>query len=156
MRLNVDNYRRILNEKQLSDEEVIKATGLSKRTYEWILNNGPAECDTLERIADAIGCPSGEIVRPDYDGFSENMIEWVKDAERATLSLSQRRTISRVKQLAAQYPEQCQILRENRDGSLYAHIPVGWVRINPGMELTEEQKEKKAATMRKNIAKHRL
>ncbi len=141
MRLNVGNYRRILNEKQLSDGEIIKATGLAKKTYEWILDKGPTECDTLERIADAVGCPLGEIVRPDYEGFSENMIEWVKDGERATLSLSQRRTISRVKKLAAQYPKQCQVLAENKDGSLYAHIPVSWIKINPSRELSEEQKQ---------------
>ncbi|WP_286080133.1 helix-turn-helix domain-containing protein [Parablautia intestinalis] len=141
MRLNVNNYRRILNEKQLSDGEIIKATGLAKRTYEWILDNGPAECETLERIADAVGCTIGEIVRPDYEGFSENMIEWVKDGERATLSLSQRRTISRVKRLAVQYPEQCQILKENIDGSLYAHIPVNWIKIGPLKRVSDEQRE---------------
>ena len=156
MRLNVDCYQRILAEKQLSDMNVIKSTGLSERTYKWILENGSIECETLERIADAVGCKVGDILKPDYDGYAENVIEWVKDGERATLSLSQRRTISRVKHLAEQYPEQCQVLAENKDGSLYAHIPVNWIRINPGMELTEEQREKKAETMRENIAKRRL
>lgn len=41
------------------------------------------------------------------DKCIENAIEWLKDEKRATLSLSQRRTISRVKQLAEQYPEEC-------------------------------------------------
>lgn len=156
MRLNVDCYRRILAEKGLSDAEAVKATGLSERTYKWILENGFIECETLERIADAVGCQVGEILKPDYEGYAENVIEWVKDEKRATLSLSQRRTISRVKQLAEQYPEQCQVLAENKDGSLYAHVPVSWIRINPGMELTEEQREKKAETMRENMSKCRL
>ena len=90
------------------------------------------------------------------EGYSENVIEWIKDEKRATLTLSQRRTISRVKQLAEQYPDECQVLAENKDGSLYAHIPVSWIRINPGMELTEEQREKRAETMRENMAKRRL
>lgn len=141
MRLNVDSYRCILAEKRLSDAEVVKSTGLSERTYKWILENGFIECETLERIADAVSCKVGDILKPDYEGYTENVIEWVKDGDQATLSLSQRRTISRVKQLAEQYPDQCQILAENKDGSLYAHLPVSWIRINPGMELTEEQRE---------------
>lgn len=140
MRLNTDNYRAILKEKRLSDEYVQKATGLSKMTYFWILENGFIECETLERIADAVGCKVGDILRPDYEGYSENVIEWVRDGERATLSLSQRRTISRVKQLAKSHPEECQIVAENKDGSICAHIPVSWVRINPSRELSDEQR----------------
>lgn len=140
MRLNTDNYRAILKEKRLSDEYVQKVTGLSKMTYFWILENGFIECETLERIADAVGCKVGDILRPDYEGYSENVIEWVRDGERATLSLSQRRTISRVKQLAKSHPEECQIVAENKDGSICAHIPVSWVRINPSRELSDEQR----------------
>ena len=139
MRLNINNYQSILNEKQLSDEYVQKATGLTKRTYLWILDRGFIECETLERIADAIGCPVSEILSPDYEGYAENVIEWVKDKKRATLSLSQRRTITRIKELAQKYPDKCQILAENMDGSVYAHIPTEWIRINP------TQDERKAA-----------
>lgn len=153
MRMDVDYYQCILTEKGISNDEVINSTGLSKRTYEWILKNGFIECETLERIADAIGCKVGDILKPDYEGYAENTIEWVKDGERATLSLSQRRTISRVKKLAEQYPEQCQIVAENKDGSICAHLPVSWVRINPGMELTEEQRKHKADMLRENMAK---
>lgn len=145
MRLNVDSYRCILAEKRLSDAEVVKSTGLSERTYKWILENGFIECETLERIADAVGCQVGEILKsdplPKDEKYTENVIEWVKDGTRATLSLSQRRTISRVKQLAEQYPEQCQILAENKDGSLYAHIPVSWVKISPPKKVSEKQIE---------------
>ena len=38
-------------------------------------------------------------------GNTENCIEWIKDEEKATLSLTQRRTISRVKKLAAKHPD---------------------------------------------------
>lgn len=141
MRLNTDNYQRILNEKQLSHEYVQKATGLSEKTYSWIIDNGFIECETLERIADAINCPVGDILSPDYAGYSENVIEWIKDEKWATLTLSQRRTISRVKKLAAQYPEQCQVVAENKDGSICAHIPVSWVKISPPRELSEEQRQ---------------
>lgn len=142
MRLNTDNYQDILEEKQLSHEYVQKATGLSKMTYSWILENGFIELETLERIADAVGCKPGDISRSDYEGYSENVIEWVRDGKRATLSLSQRRTISRVKQLAKSHPKECEIIAENKDGSICAHIPVSWVRINPSRELSDEQRRK--------------
>lgn len=64
--------------------------------------------------------------------------------QKATLSLSQRRTISRVRQLAKSHPEECQIIAENKDGSICAHIPVSWVRINPSRELSEEQRRQMA------------
>lgn len=53
--------------------------------------------------------------------------------------------------LAAEHPEECQIMVENKDGTLVAHIPVEWIRINPGMELTEEQREKRAERARRNL-----
>lgn len=75
------------------------------------------------------------------DKYIENVIEWLRDEKRATLSLSQRRTISRVKQLAEQYPDECQIVAENRDGSVCAHVPVSWVKISPPREVSETQRE---------------
>lgn len=149
MRLNVDNYLFLLEEKQLSGEQVRKAAGLSESTYAWILERGSIECETLERIADAAGCSTQDILSPDYEGYAENVIEFVRDGKTATLSLSQRRYITRVKQLAEKYPDECKILAENEDGSLYAHIPVDWIRINPNMELSEEQREALRKRMKK-------
>lgn len=147
MRLNVERYRAILGEKQLSDDYVRKAAGLSEKRYLFILECGFTECETLEFIADAIGCPVGEIVKPDYERSEENSIEWIRDSKTATLSLTQRRTISRVKKLAKKHPEECRILAENKDGSLYAKIPVEWIRINPSKNLTEEQRKKIAVRL---------
>lgn len=108
----------------------------------------------MERIADAIGCKVGDILKadplPKDEKYTENVIEWVKDEERATLTLSQRRTITRVKELSKSHPEKCQILAENEDGSVYAHIPVSWIKINPPMNLSEEQRKKQAERMRRN------
>lgn len=87
MRLNVESYQRILAEKRLSDVDVMKSTGLSEKTHKWILENGFIECETLERIADAIGCRVGDILSPDYEGYTENVIEWVKDGSKATFGL---------------------------------------------------------------------
>lgn len=141
MRLNVDHYRSIIAQKGFLEEEIRRATGLSPNTYLWILENKFIECQTLELIADAIGVQPSEIILPDQNSCTENAIEWVKDAKRATLTLSQRRTISRVKKLAESHPEECQIIAENKDGSIYAHVPVSWVKIGPPRKISEEQRE---------------
>lgn len=75
------------------------------------------------------------------DNCIENVIEWIKDEKRATLTISQRRTITRVKKLAQDRPEECQIVAENQDGSICAHVPVSWVKILPPKELSEKQME---------------
>lgn len=85
------------------------------------------------------------------DSCIENVIEFIKGEDRATVTFSQGRYKSRVKNLAARYPEECQIVAENKDGSICAHIPVSWVRINPSMKLTEEQREKMAERARRNL-----
>ncbi|WP_081332700.1 helix-turn-helix domain-containing protein [Eisenbergiella tayi] len=147
MRFNTSNYRVITGKKGISDEEIRKSTGLSEKTFLWILENQYIEVQTLELIADAVGCTVAELSLPDSTMCNENCIEWHKDQVQATLTLSQRRTISRVEKLAATRPEECQIIARNPDGSVYAHIPVSWIRINPKRELTEEQREEMAGRL---------
>lgn len=140
MRLHVNNYLAILQEKQLEEETVRKATGLSKRTYHWIMENGFIEVETLERIADAIGSSVQKIVKEDPYGCEENTIEFTRDSKTATVTFSQGRYISKIKKLAERHPESCRILIENKDGSILARVPVSWVKISRPKEITEEHK----------------
>lgn len=141
MRLNVSNYRSILGEKDLTDDHICKSTGLSEKTLLWILENQYIEVSTLELVADALGVAPKEIALPDYDGCSENVIEWTKDQDRATLTLSQRRTITRIRRLAEKHLEECRIVAENPDGSICAHVPVSWIKISPLKKVSEERRE---------------
>lgn len=75
-------------------------------------------------------------------GCIENVIEFIKDEARATVTFSQGRYKTRIKQLAESHPEECEIVAENQDGSLCAHIPVKWIRINPSKELSDEERER--------------
>ena len=75
--------------------------------------------------------------------MNENVIEFLRDQETATLTLSQGRFISKVRKLAEQYPEECKIIAENKDGSILAHIPTKWIKINANkVEVSEETKER--------------
>ena len=72
----------------------------------------------------------------------ENVVEFLRDSDRATCSFSQGRFISRIKKLAEQYPDECQILAENNDGSITAHFPVKWLLIsNRSKDMTDEEKQ---------------
>lgn len=85
------------------------------------------------------------------DSCIENVIEFVRDEKRATVTFSQGRYKTRIRKLAVKRPEECQIVAENRDGSLCAHIPVSWIRINPTQQLTEKQKEARRFNIEKAV-----
>ena len=115
--------------------------GLYQKSFQWIVKEGFASEDAAERIADAVGLTVGEILLPEITGNVKNVIEFVKDSERAAVAFCQGRYKSRIKKLAAERPEECEILAENKDGTLLAHIPVEWVKISPPAARSELQRE---------------
>lgn len=84
--------------------------------------------------------------------MNENVIEWQKDASVATLTLTQKRMKTRIRQLAEDRPDECSIIAENSDGSMCAHIPTAWIRINPSVQLTEAQRQARAEQLRRNVS----
>lgn len=140
MRLNINKYQEMLLQRNIEKADVQRMTGITVQTLDWIFENEYLEVSTLERLAQAVECDAREIALPDHYG-NENVIEWVKDGKTATLSLTQGRTISRVMKLAKSRPEECKIVAENKDGSICARVPVGWIKISPIREVSEEQKE---------------
>lgn len=74
------------------------------------------------------------------DKCIENVIEFLENQETATCTFCQGRYKSRIKKLVAERPEECEIVAENQDGSLCAHILVAWIKINPTKQLSEEQR----------------
>lgn len=83
------------------------------------------------------------------DDFKENVIEFVQNSNTATVTFCQGRYISRIKELAERKPDEVQITAENKDGSIVAHIPTSWIRINPNRELSEEVLEKFSENMKR-------
>ncbi len=153
MRLNRKKFQEIADREKWTEDMICYQTGLTRRSVKWIMNNGEVSEDALERIADMAGVDVKEISLPDPRVVNENMIEFLKGDERATVTFSQERYKTRIRNLAKQRPEECQMVSENKDGSLCAHIPVAWIKINPTQQLTEEQREQRAETMRRNFQK---
>ena len=85
---------------------------------------------------------------------TENVIEFLKDEKRATVTFSQGKYRNRIQKLAKEYPEKCQIVAKNRDGSICARIPVAWVKISPPAARSEIQKEHARERMRNLNSKH--
>lgn len=80
-------------------------------------------------------------VNKDFTSEKENVIEWIKNSDIATVTFTQGRYITKVKELADRYPDRVQIVKENEDGTLVAHIPVSAIKINIiERNLSEEQK----------------
>ena len=69
----------------------------------------------------------------------ENNIEFIKNGKTATAFFTQGKYISKLKKLAKERPEECQIVI-NTDGSLLAHFPVKWVKVSPPRTISEEQR----------------
>ncbi|MCD8120818.1 MAG: hypothetical protein LUE65_01065 [Clostridiales bacterium] len=132
----------------MSNEDVCFKTGLSAKSFEWILENGYASIDAVERIADVLKVDANQIITDDF-GENENVIEFLKDSDRATLTFCQGRFITRVRKLAESYPE-CQIVVENKSGSVVAHIPTSWIKVNPPKRYTAEQRAKMGERLNRN------
>lgn len=142
MRLRTEAYKEIMQEKNLTTDQICKSTGLSGFSLNWILDNGGFTSDgTLKALALAAGVELKGIVRPDPSDNVENGIEFLKDAKTATVQFCRGRYKSRIKKLAAERPDECKILAENKDGTLLAHIPVEWVKISPPAARSELQRE---------------
>lgn len=60
----------------------------------------------------------------------ENVIEWLNGEDTITATLNQVRYINKVKKLAIKYPDLVQILVENKDGSIVAHLPLKALKFN--------------------------
>lgn len=91
-----------------------------------------------------------EEVNKDFTSEKENVIEWIKNSEIATVTFTQGRYITKVKDLAKKYPDRVEIVKENADGTLVAHIPVSAIKINIiERNLSEEQKRLAAERLSK-------
>lgn len=86
------------------------------------------------------------------NGFNENVIEWLTGSKTASLTITQPKYINKIKALAKERPDECQILVENEDdGSIFVHVPVRWIRINPPRTLSDEAKLAAAERLKSNL-----
>lgn len=74
--------------------------------------------------------------------MNEYSIEWIRGAELAGITVPSGTALkSKLLRLAKENPDEVEIMAENSDGSLFAHIPVKYIKISPPKKMSEEQKE---------------
>ena len=87
------------------------------------------------------------------DTCQENAIEWINGDKEVWITFSQKRFITKIKKHAKEYQIH---IYENKDGSVYAKIPLSWVKIFPPRKVREFSEEEKAeAAERLKIAREK-
>lgn len=82
----------------------------------------------------------------------ENAIEFYSDEKIATVTFNQGRYVSKIERLAKQYPGEVEIMARNKDGSIVAHIPVEYIKINrTKRDLTDEERIELSERARRNF-----
>ena len=75
------------------------------------------------------------------ENCNECSIAWVRGREYAEVSAHNgSRLKGMVEKMAKERPDDVKILVRNKDGSIFAHIPIGYVKLRAPRILTEEQK----------------
>lgn len=75
------------------------------------------------------------------NNVNEIAINFVRgDKVASVTAASATRLNSKIKKLAEEFPEDVQILAVNEDGSIFAHVPVKWVKISAPRKVSEEQR----------------
>jgi hypothetical protein len=85
------------------------------------------------------------------DKVIENVLEWITGDRKIAVTVSESKIKTKIKALSKKYPDQVSYL-ENKDGSIFAHIPYKALKIsisNRVSHLSDEQKLQRAEIMRK-------
>lgn len=85
--------------------------------------------------------------------LKENLIEFYSNDNQATVTFNQQKFITKIKKLSIERPEEVSITHTNKDGSIVAHIPVSYIKLNPPKVISEERKEVLRENARKNLIK---
>lgn len=86
--------------------------------------------------------------------MEENVIEWFNNSKEVSITASQRKLINRIEKLKAENPDEVVVIR-NQDGSIFAKLPVNWVKIKKPSkrELTDEERKEMAELFRQRMDK---
>lgn len=82
--------------------------------------------------------------------MNEFSIEWIKGSDYASVTAPSGTALkSKLFRLAKEHPDEVQIVKENKDGSVFAHVPVNYIKISPPRQISDEQREAAGERFRK-------
>ena len=73
----------------------------------------------------------------------ENVIEWITGDDHVAVTLTDRRYISKVRKLREIDEKNVPVFVENKDGSIFAHLPLSTVKLSQKTKqnLSDEQRD---------------
>ena len=87
------------------------------------------------------------------DTVNEIVIEWIRgDSEAGVTAYAGSKIKNKIMKLAQE--SRAVSVIENEDGSIYAQVPVSWIKIQKPREYSEEQKLKMRETLNKNFRRN--
>lgn len=85
--------------------------------------------------------------------MKENCIEWLEGDTRVTVTTYRRKFKRKLLAYSAENPSEVEIIKENEDGSICAHIPLDYVKISPKRKgCVSEEKTRK---LQEGLARYR-
>lgn len=82
--------------------------------------------------------------------MDEFVIEWLRGQNTASVTAPNGSALkNRVQKLAVEHPEDCVIMAENKDGSIFAHVPVKYIKLSAPPKISEEMREERRTRMAK-------
>lgn len=73
-------------------------------------------------------------------GVNECAIDWVRgDTYAGVTAYNNSRLKGRIERLAEKFPDDVKIINRNEDGSIFAHVPIRWVKVSPTRKVSETQ-----------------
>ena len=90
------------------------------------------------------------------ENTNECVIEWIPGRDYVGLTAKNGSTWkNRCEELEKEFPDDVKILARNNDGSIFAHLPYSYIKINPPRKYSDEAKKikcvQKKAILRKKI-----
>lgn len=75
-------------------------------------------------------------------------MEWVRETvfeheegnEKVTITAAEQWSVNLMRKLKEEYPDEVDIY-ENKDGSIFGHVPYKWMRLVPPRRISEEQRK---------------
>ncbi len=84
-----------------------------------------------------------------FENNIENVIEFLNNEKTIAVSFCSRKWINKIKRLHEKKPDEVKIIAENKDGSIYAHLPIKYLKISPPRKVSEEQKQAASERLKK-------
>lgn len=84
-------------------------------------------------------------------------MEWTKGAKHVGVTVPSGTALkSKLFNLAERNPDEVKIIAENNDGSVFAHVPVSYIKISPPKKVSDEQREAAGERFRKMWEKKQM